>query len=191
MKVCLDAGHGGRDTGAAAADGYPEKAYTLTQVLVDESILHNGGIESVLTRRDDEYVGLSRRAQIANEAGVDAFLSFHFNASASEGPSGTQMLHWKTSDGGERLARELLAGIGPLDGDEREPWERLIAVPDPSFRDGMRPTVLAETRMPAVIVETEFGTDPEAAVLLQNPTYQVEVAKATLRALRRWQEGGS
>lgn len=194
MKVCLDAGHGGADPGSRGALGV-EKDYTLVQALTAHSVLLGRGHEVVLTRDADETVPLRRRALLANEAGADAFVSYHWNYAGAERPSGTIALHWRDSEEGRLLAELLQAEVAPLDGDEDERWDKVVAMPDADFRatsDGrpFRPYVLHATVMPAVILEVEFGSNPEAARHLESPRYVWGVAEATARALDEWDPGG-
>lgn len=187
LHVALDAGHGGSDPGAQSEFG-PEKDYTLLQTHVIASILNIHNMETVLTRLGDNYVALSERVDVANGADCDAFISVHFNASRSDEPSGTQVLYYKDSEGGEPLAEALLEHVAPLDGATEERWERVIPVPDPNFRDGFFPAVVKYTRMPAVILETEFGTNPDDAELLFDPAYMVKVAESVGSALEDWMD---
>jgi N-acetylmuramoyl-L-alanine amidase len=173
--ICLDAGHGGADPGAISSDGRKESDYTLAQSLIAESYLRSFGHEVRQTRRTDIKVALRDRVDIANAWNADAFVSIHWNASAGGAPNGTQVLHHRDSKRGAALAARLLAEIGPLDGDTTEPWERLIPVPDPSFRDGMLPTVIGETYAPAVILEVEFATNADEAQRLGSDVYRLAV----------------
>lgn len=188
MIVAIDAGHGGDDPGAIAVSGLREKDYTLTQALLSESVLKNEGFKVVMTRRSDITVGLTKRAGIANEAGADVFLSYHFNAAGTRLASGSQMLYYKDSPRGKSLSQLLLERIAPLDNEPSERWERIIGLPMAGFRGGnFIPTVLTATRMPAIIIETEFGTHPASAELLSSASYILSVADATAAALKEWQ----
>lgn len=188
MLICIDAGHGGNDPGAIGAGGILEKDYTLTQALVAESVIRAEGIKVVLTRRSDTAMVNWKRADLANAERADAFISYHFNA-ANAVATGTQILHHRGSPRGRTLAHLLLEEIGPLDGPTIERWERVIGLPMEGFRGGnFIPTVLSRTSMPAVIVETEFGTNPRDACQLADPKYILEVARGTVRAIARWAE---
>jgi N-acetylmuramoyl-L-alanine amidase len=194
VLVALDAGHGGRDSGAISALGKAEKHYTLAQSLACGSFLIGAGMDVKFTRTDDTFVTLRERARLANEWGVDAFLSFHWNSSTSPVPSGTIMIRHERSERAGTLAELLLAGIKPLDGVDDERWDRIFVVPDPTYRNGIVPTVVGRTRMPAVILEVEFGSNPDAAALLDNVTgssYIVAVAGAVRDALLAWGEEGT
>ena len=104
------------------------------------------------------------------------------------------MIRHERSERAGTLAELLLAGIKPLDGVDDERWDRIFVVPDPTYRNGIVPTVVGRTRMPAVILEVEFGSNPDAAALLDNVTgssYIVAVAGAVRDALLAWGEEGT
>lgn len=89
--VVIDAGHGGKDPGAVSSDG---KSYEKTFAL-DIATRLAGKIRSAypevnvkLTREDDRFVTLGGRADIANKAGADLFISIHINASTGSAANG-------------------------------------------------------------------------------------------------------
>jgi N-acetylmuramoyl-L-alanine amidase len=91
--VVIDAGHGGRDPGATGKKGR-EKDITLAIALklgryIEENIKD---VEVVYTRKKDEYVELWKRAEIANKAKADLFLSIHVNAHTESSSRGTLTL---------------------------------------------------------------------------------------------------
>jgi N-acetylmuramoyl-L-alanine amidase len=77
LVVVLDPGHGGIDPGAQA-DGVAEKDLMLRFGReLKEVLLRAGGMDVVLTRRDDNFVSLERRVAIAHQVQADIFLSLH------------------------------------------------------------------------------------------------------------------
>lgn len=85
--IVLDAGHGGTDPGKSnAKHNLHEKDMTLDVVLRLKPLLEARGYRVLLTRQDDTrfanspIVDLQRRADFANKALADLFLSIHFNA---------------------------------------------------------------------------------------------------------------
>ena len=84
VVVVLDAGHGGRDTGIVTGRGQ-EKALTLELVQTVKKILQrNSHFKVFLTRDKDQALSLDERAEIANAAGTDLFVSIHAASGASE-----------------------------------------------------------------------------------------------------------
>lgn len=78
--VVLDAGHGGKDPGNMG-NGYKEKDIALKVVLkVGEALEKNPHIKVVYTRKNDVFIDLFKRGQIANKAHADLFVSVHCNS---------------------------------------------------------------------------------------------------------------
>lgn len=82
LVVVLDPGHGGPypHDGAHGRGGLIEKNVALAVALRAKAAMEEAGVTVVLTRENDADLSLSRRAQIANEAGADLFLSIHCNS---------------------------------------------------------------------------------------------------------------
>ncbi len=93
QTVVIDAGHGGRDPGAVGKNA-KEKDLTLKIALkVGEYIEENlEDVRVIYTRRTDEHVDLWKRAEIANEAKADLFISIHVNAHPRTSARGTLTL---------------------------------------------------------------------------------------------------
>ncbi len=77
--VVVDAGHGGKDPGNRG-NGYFEKNIALNIALNVGEILTKNKVKVVYTRTKDVFVALYRRAQIANNANADLFISIHCDA---------------------------------------------------------------------------------------------------------------
>lgn len=78
-RICLDAGHGGRDSGACAF-GRTEKNDVLRLTLQVGEILKEQGHEIYFTRINDIYESVVQKAREANAFGADFFASFHRNS---------------------------------------------------------------------------------------------------------------
>ncbi|WP_405381751.1 N-acetylmuramoyl-L-alanine amidase [Maribacter sp. LLG6340-A2] len=82
--VVLDAGHGGHDPGNLG-NGYLEKKIALNIVLkVGELLSQNQDIKVIYTRKDDSFVDLFVRGEIANKANADLFVSVHCDSHTSD-----------------------------------------------------------------------------------------------------------
>ncbi|MFB9052236.1 N-acetylmuramoyl-L-alanine amidase [Formosa undariae] len=83
--VVLDAGHGGHDPGKPTKFGFTEKEVALKIVLkIGAELEKNKDIKVIYTRKTDVFVTLRGRAQIANQADADLFVSVHCNAHNSQ-----------------------------------------------------------------------------------------------------------
>jgi len=90
IKVVIDAGHGGKDTGAIGY-GINEKDVALqVTLLVAEMLEKQSDIEAIYTRKKDVFIGLRERANIANDANADLFISIHCNSVANSKPYGAE-----------------------------------------------------------------------------------------------------
>lgn len=80
FKVCLDAGHGNQDFGATY-HGYVEKQINLAIVLkLGEILEKDPNMEVIYTRKTDNFIELTERANIANRNKANIFVSIHCNA---------------------------------------------------------------------------------------------------------------
>lgn len=162
--VALDAGHGGGDTGAFY-DGICEKDINLAVAQKVEAILKDYGYRVVMTRTEDTYVDLYTRAEIANTANADIFVSIHSNA-AVDAPdfTGIYTYHYPSSRQGALLAQAIQTPLCALTG----AVDRGIA--SENF------VVLRETNMSAALVEMGFMTNSGELNLLVASSYQDKLA---------------
>ena len=84
FTVVIDAGHGGHDPGAIGKNG-KEKNINLSVALKLGKLIESGNADTkvIYTRKTDVFVPLHRRAEIANNAKADLFISIHTNSVAS------------------------------------------------------------------------------------------------------------
>ncbi|QEC53688.1 N-acetylmuramoyl-L-alanine amidase [Anseongella ginsenosidimutans] len=108
--VVLDAGHGGHDPGTNWAGVYEKHIALSITLKVGKLIKENmPDVKVIYTRDDDTFVELYERANIANRAHADLFISIHCNANNSTSPYGSETytlgLH-RTEDNFEVAKRE-------------------------------------------------------------------------------------
>lgn len=179
--VILDAGHGGEDGGASAADGTLEKDLNLSLVLSLKAHLESNGITVVLTRESDtllydrnaDYEGkkkkLDMQARLAvAEAHPDAiFISIHMNTYPTAAPRGLQVWYSGNDPDSERLAATIQATVQA----KMQPENHRKIKPA-----GSGIWLLKKIRQPAVLVECGFLSNPEEAALLATERYREELA---------------
>jgi N-acetylmuramoyl-L-alanine amidase len=86
--VVVDAGHGGRDSGAYRRYGPPEKTVTLDVATRLSHKLRESELNVVMTRTNDVFIPLDTRVDIENSTPNSVFVSIHFNDSRRRGVKG-------------------------------------------------------------------------------------------------------
>src|SRR5881296_1671021 len=86
--VVVDAGHGGKDSGAYRRYGPPEKLVTLDVAQRLNSKLRESQLKTVMTRSSDVFIPLDERVTIENSQKNAIFVSIHFNDSRQRGIRG-------------------------------------------------------------------------------------------------------
>ncbi len=172
--ICLDAGHGERWSGAAH-EGILEKDLNIAMVHKLNDILLAKGYRTLLTRKGDEDVGLKERSVIANEANADIFVSIHCNA-IDNGPNvqGLIVFHYPGNVQGKALAQSIQTPACEFSG----AYDRGISSANFS--------VVRESHMPSVLVETGFMTCHEELMRLADDTYQGNIARGIAQGVIRY-----
>ncbi len=88
--IVIDPGHGGKDPGAVSPNKNYEKTVVLKVSLLLGDMIEKAypKVKVIYTRDDDRFIGLAKRARIANEIGADLFISVHANAVESSSANG-------------------------------------------------------------------------------------------------------
>ena len=163
-KIFIDAGHGGDNPGALAASGLKEADVTLDIALRLGRILKSRGYEVDYSRTENVTVSLAERARLANDWGADYFISIHCNSNPNPVFNGTSTYCFRLGTTAAVLAQyvntSLVEAINTLD----------LGVMTANF------AVLRRTRMPAILVETAFLSNPEEAALLAEPVFRENCA---------------
>lgn len=90
-KVVIDAGHGGKDPGAIGLKSEEKDIVLAIALKLGKYINDNHkDVEVLYTRKEDVFVEVFRRADIANENNADLFISIHANASPNKRAYGTE-----------------------------------------------------------------------------------------------------
>ncbi len=102
VRIVVDPGHGGWDSGAVGLTGTHEADIALSLSLrLARELERRLDAEVLLTRSDDTFVSLEDRARFANSVEADLFLSVHANASPNKTGWGIETYYLDTaSDAG-------------------------------------------------------------------------------------------
>lgn len=181
--IAIDAGHGGYDPGAIGVSGSLEKDINLALALKVQTLLMAEGAEVVMTRKEDtcfsetKRTDLNARADLVAKARAEIFLSIQCNALPQSSCRGAQVFYYPGSAEGERLAVALQTSLRD-------------AAPD-NTREALAGGtiyILRALKIPAVIVEVGFLSNPAEEALLLTEEYQDKMAAAIVGGLRRYYE---
>jgi len=140
--VVVDAGHGGKDSGAYRRYGPPEKMVTLDVAQRLDRKLRESQLKTVMTRSSDVFIPLDQRVSIENSQKNAIFVSIHFNDSRRRGIHGYETYYH--SGASSELANRI--------------QEKLMTIPHSANR-GVRTAnfrVLRLATCPAILVECGF-----------------------------------
>ncbi|HEY6909527.1 MAG TPA: N-acetylmuramoyl-L-alanine amidase [Myxococcales bacterium] len=216
-RVVVDAGHGGKDTGAIGARGTREKDVALAIAKKVAARLSRLGFQVVMTRDRDVFVPLDERTRIANEARADLFVSIHCNAARRRALRGVET--WTLNVSSDRYAtrlaafenaeadrtvsdlRLILADLATKAnaGDARDLAQsvqsslvRTLRARTGPVRDhGVKQAlfyVLLGTHMPSILVETGFISNPAEEARLRSARFQDGTAEAVARGVKDFVE---
>ncbi|HEX9774719.1 MAG TPA: N-acetylmuramoyl-L-alanine amidase [Actinomycetota bacterium] len=159
-----------------------EKTANLDVARRVADLLRDAGVWVRLTRTTDRTVDLAGRTGLANRLSVDAFVSIHNNASAPS-VSGAIVFRSIRKDGSRALGERVRRAFRDEFGRERraDNVTRRGCCGDYYFQ-------LRETRMPAVLVEGAFVSNPdEGRRLGSDPSFRQQIARAVANGILRYQ----
>lgn len=162
--IIIDAGHGGFDPGAIGHSGLQEKEANLAIAKELAEILENKGQKTLLTRNSDKFISLQKRVSIANEAGAELFVSIHANSINNKTAGGVET-YYNGSNNNSRLFAEKI----------HDKLYRSLGIFDRGIKkDNFY--VIKYTKMPSVLIETAFLSNPEEEKLLKSSEFRSKAA---------------
>lgn len=181
-SITLDAGHGGKDSGAVGTNGLLEKDVALAVTTRLALMLQAAGVAVKQTRLDDRFLELHERADIANAAGTDFFLSIHCNSASNRGASGFEVFTAPGQTDADELATFLFVDYARAFPSKRKRMDDKDGDPDKEANF----TVLRRTKMPAVLFELDFISAPSVEAWLREEVNQIAMAEALCDGVLRF-----
>lgn len=177
--ICLDAGHGGDDTGSRGPSGTYEKEHTLAIALCLRDILEENGASVVMTRScdmlptaTDSIADHTARISIAVDAGADLLISLHADGFYPRPSSKSTVYYYR--DEAEPLAYCLAVSLG----------DELLS-PAPSHRFGSFP-IIRYTPMLSVWVDIASLSNPEEELFLSSRDGRAKIAAALYQGITQF-----
>ena len=177
VRICVDPGHGGTDTGTRSPHGWNEKDVNLMQARAIRAALEKAGFHVTMTRDDDSFPALYDRPKLAYDERVDAFISVHHNATAANrNPRvARHTTAYASTSNGLALAQCIQKHIGPA----------LAPVKDAGAQ--MRSfAVCRNPAVPSCLLEVDFINLPEGEAESWDPARQKKVATAVVMGVLDW-----
>jgi N-acetylmuramoyl-L-alanine amidase len=213
LRIVLDAGHGGWDLGTVGRQGLLEKDLALDIVSrLGKLVERRLGAEVIYTRKDDSYVGLEKRTEIANLSEASLFLSVHANYSDYPSARGVETYYTNTyssikarpheneQDGSEVQnvdwtnvdIREKVRESHRLAASVQRALYATLAKKNPGLPNrGVKEAqyvVLTGTTMPAILAEISFVSSPTDENNLQSAKYRQQIAEALYQGVAHYRE---
>ncbi len=186
--IVLDAGHGGEDGGAVGVNGKLEKDINLAIALELEKYLKQNNFEVIMIRSGDYSVGdqtlptiserkrsdTKNRLRTVEEAGECIFISIHQNHFSESKYDGAQVFYSGNREESavlaEAIRQNIVSSLQPENHRENKQAEKSIYL-------------LYHCRVPAVLVECGFLSNPSEAEKLGQESYQKDMAAAIYNGL--------
>ena len=184
--LVIDAGHGGVDSGAVAADGSKESDINLAIALKLRALAEFFGQENIMIRQNDvtmsdsasysERRDLERRAEITNSSGKCVYISIHQNFYPTGQPSGSLVIY-ASGEESERLGKlthqNLIHSLNPDNRRIAEPARGEIYI-------------LSKLTCPAILVECGFMSNFSEMEKLKSSEYQTSLASVLMSSFLQY-----
>ena len=181
--VVVDAGHGGEDGGAVAADGTVESGLNLAIALRVRDLLTFAGVDTVMTRTEDAAIydesastlrekkvsDLKNRAALVNETPNALLLSIHQNSLPSSPATHGAQVFFNGAEGATPLATSVQEALNQAVNTEKAKSPAAI---------GSSVYLMKNITAPGVLVECGFLTNAGEAAQLKSEAYQLRLAAA-------------
>ena len=168
IKIAVDAGHGGSESGAIGCCGDKEKDITLAISKYLEQELKKRGAQVIMTRSDDSYVDLKDRVNIANDNNAMFLISIHGNSLPDSADPhkhrGTSIYFYYHQ--AKLLAANVLISMN-----------KQLETQNDNIRQGSL-ALVRNTNALSILIEVAYLINPEDNAMLINPNFQKRCAKA-------------
>jgi N-acetylmuramoyl-L-alanine amidase len=177
--IILDPGHGGHDTGTQSISKprYQEKSLNLITAQFVRTYLQELGYHVLMTREDDTFVSLDKRAQWANCQKPDLFISIHYNAALNAEARGLEVFYYPSKEKKIRMHRSKRLAQSILKNIVAQTQAKSRGIKEGNY------AVIRETNMPAVLIEGGFVTNEAELQKLKDPNYLKQLAWGVVKGI--------
>jgi N-acetylmuramoyl-L-alanine amidase len=176
--IAIDPGHGGKDSGAGSRDGqYHEKHFCLSTALLLQKHLEKMGYSTFITRDDDTFVPLKKRASVVNKTNANLFISVHYNAAKNKHARGLEIYYNDYPEPRGKAKKSYSLAEIVLNNALLTTREPSRGVKQAAF------SVLVNTKMPSVLVEGGFLTNKQDLAQIKRASYWDKLALGIARGV--------
>ncbi|WP_164276381.1 N-acetylmuramoyl-L-alanine amidase [Stenotrophomonas sp. B1-1] len=158
--------------------------YHLKALLPERADIWNALPNSTESNREVKE-DIRARPNYANHLGVDVMLSLHTNGSDASSVRGAEVYHHRAKPEDKALGDSILCGMKELI--HAQPGYESFPVRAESVPDGHGENRIG--RMPSVIVETAYHSNPEDVAALLDPVFRTASMKGVEKGYRLWAQG--
>lgn len=172
--IVVDAGHGGKDDGASNSK-VVEDEINLSIAIKLKNLLENAGAEVLMTRDGDYDLAqegaasrkksdMKKRVELMNQEKVDLFVSIHLNSYPNTSVKGGQTFYQKENKAQEMFAKHMQEYL------KKATHSKMTSKTGDYY-------ILNETKKTGTLIECGFLSNYEECRMLQEETYQQEIAQ--------------
>lgn len=189
--VYLDPGHGGRDVGAEGRYYY-EKSLTLRLASKVRALLIKRGFKVIMSRRSDVYLSLQSRAAAANRSKADVMVSIHFNSAANKKVYGLETYCMTPAGASSSNAKKIDYKKYPGNNYDKNNFalaylmQRAMLQHSRALDRGVKHArflVIKEAKMPSVLVECGFLSNPNSEKIIGSDRYLNQIARGIAQSI--------
>ena len=177
MKIFLDSGHGGPDSGAVGNGLYEKRLVLDLAKRIESKLRVFENVETKMSRTDDRYFSLTERTNLANIWKADLYLSLHINSATDTNANGFETYIYNGDVSAKTVAfqnvvhPEIMAQIsGVLDRGKKKA----------NF------AVLRQSHMPAILTENLFIVNKSDAGKLKQNTFMDKLATGHVKGIEKF-----
>lgn len=181
-KIILDAGHGGKDSGAVGPTRLYEKTVNLAVIKYLGEILEKNGANVIYTRDDDTFLELYERTGISNASDADMFISVHQNSSTSRSARGSEV-YFNTAYNFNGPKSQILSDM----------IQNSLTKQAGTYDRGTNTAnfyVLKHNELPSVLVELAFVSNPTEETKLRSEAFRKTAAQGIFNGVANYFNGG-
>ena len=177
VLIYIDAGHGGKDSGATG-NGLKEKDITLDICKrIEKGLKLYDNVKVMMSRSTDIFVSLDERTKRANQANADVLISVHINATTTALTRGFESYVYPNANSAtiafqNVMHQEIMKTLGATIIDRDKKTKNLH--------------MLRESKMKAILTENLFISNSADAKLLDDATFRQKIAYGHITGLEKF-----